>query len=81
MKTKDKSVDIIQSADSISNDIDFWADAREFLNKNIPANFNEKMTEYIKDKNYNQNEFRLFKSMLEEAIGFHGTIVLLNHYK
>ena len=42
--------------------------------------FEDKLKQYVTDKGYNQNEFRLFKNMLEEAVGFHATIVLLKHY-
>jgi len=64
----------------VSNSADFCKDAQEFLKSQVPNDFQEKMIEYAKSKNYNQNEFRLFKNMLEEAVGFHGVMVLLKHY-
>lgn len=65
---------------AVSNSADFWKDAQEFLKSQVPVDFQEKMIEYAKNKNYNQNEFRLFKNMLEEAVGVHGVMVLLKHY-
>lgn len=65
---------------AVSSSADFWKDAQEFLKSQLPPDFEDKLKQYVTDKGYNQNEFRLFKNMLEEAVGFHGTIVLLKHY-
>lgn len=65
---------------SVSNSADFWKDAQEFLNSQLPDNFEEKMKEYCEGKGYKQNDFRLFKSTLQEAVGFKATMVLLKHY-
>ena len=65
---------------NVSNSVDFWKDAQEFLNSQLPDNFEEKMKEYCEDKEYKQNDFRLFKSMLQEAVGFKATMILLKHY-
>lgn len=65
---------------SISNSVDFWVDAKEFMESQLPKDFEDKLKEYVENKGYNQNEFRLFKNMLEETIGYYGTIVLLKHY-
>lgn len=64
----------------ISSSADFWKDAQEFLKSQLPTDFEDKLKEYVTTKGYNQNEFRLFKNMLEQAVGFHGTVVLLKHY-
>jgi hypothetical protein len=65
---------------AVSNSADFWKDAQEFLKSQASDDFQDKMIEYAKSKNYNQNEFRLFTSMLEDAVGFHGVMVILKHY-
>lgn len=65
---------------AVSSSTDFWKDAKEFLKSQLPSDFEDKLKEYVTEKGYNQNEFRLFKNMLEEAVGFHGTVVLLKHY-
>lgn len=65
---------------AISGDADFWKDAQEFLKSQLPTDFDEKLKEYVTTKGYNQNEFRLFVNMLEESVGFHGTIFILKHY-
>ena len=65
---------------AVSSSADFWKDAQEFLKSQLPTDFEDKLKQYATDKGYNQNEFRLFKNMLEEAVGFHGTVVLLKHY-
>ena len=65
---------------AVSSSADFWKDAQEFLKSQLPTDFEDKLKQYVTDKGYNQNEFRLFKNMLEEVVGFHGTVVLLKHY-
>lgn len=66
---------------TINNDTSFWLDAQEFLKGQLPEDFQDKLIEYAVKKGYNQNEFRLFSYMLEEAVGFHGTMVVLKHYQ
>ena len=65
---------------AVSSSADFWKDAQEFLKSQLPTDFEDKLKEYVNEKGYNKNEFRLFKNMIEEAVGFHGTVVLLKHY-
>ena len=65
---------------AVSSSADFWKDAQEFLKSQLPSDFEYNLKQYVTDKGYNQNEFRLFKNMLEEAVGLHGTVVLLKHY-
>ena len=65
---------------AVGSSADFWKDAQEFLKSQLPTDFEDKLKQYVTDKGYNQNEFRLFKNMLEEVVGFHGTVVLLKHY-
>ena len=65
---------------NINNNIDFWAEAQEFLKSQLPADFENKLQEHATVKGYNENEFRLFKNMLQDSIGFHGTMVLIKHY-
>jgi hypothetical protein len=65
---------------AVSSSADFWGDAQEFLKSQLPSDFQDKLKQYATDKGYNKNEFMLFKNMLEESVGFHGTIVLLKHY-
>lgn len=60
--------------------VDFWKDAQEFLDSQLPADFEDKMADYVTKKGYTTNEFRLFKVMTEDAIGYRGTIVLLKHF-
>lgn len=64
----------------ISNSTDFWKEAQEFLKSQLPSDFEDKLKQYVLDKGYNKNEFRLFKNMLQESVGLHGTIILLKHY-
>ena len=65
---------------NVNNNTDFGKDAQEFLKSQLPTDFDDKMKEYIISKGYNQNEFRLFHNMLERAVGFHATVVMLKHY-
>mgnify|MGYP006295116187 CR=1 FL=1 len=64
----------------VSNSVDFWKDAQEFLKSQLPSDFYEKMKEFAESKQYKQNDFRLFKSMIEDEIGFEATMILLKHY-
>ncbi len=73
---KDKALHI----GGVSGSADFFKDAQAFLESQLPKDFEEQLLKYTKDKGYNQNEFRLFKNMMEEAVGFTGTMVLLKHY-
>jgi hypothetical protein len=80
-KKNDTSENKAQCAiQNVSNNTDFWKDAQEFLNSQLPVNFKEKMKEYCESKEYKQNDFRLFKSMLQEAVGFKAMMILLKHY-
>lgn len=65
---------------NVSNSADFWKDAQEFLKSQLPSDFSEKMKEFAESKEYKENDFRLFKNMLEEAVGFEATMILLKHY-
>jgi hypothetical protein len=65
---------------SIRNEVNFWEDADEFLNTQLPKEFEENLKQFIINKNYNENEFRLFKCMLEQKIGYFATIFFLKHY-
>lgn len=65
---------------AISDNIDFWKDAQDFLKSQLPADFENKLREYAANKGYNRNEFRLFQNMLENAVGFYGTMVQLKVY-
>ena len=64
----------------VSGSADFFKDAQTFLKNQLPKDSEEQLLKYTKDKAYNENEFRLFKNMMQEAVGFTGTIVLLKHY-
>ena len=63
----------------VSNSVDFWKDAQEFLKSQLPDDFQEKLDKYVTDKGYNSNECRLFKSMLTEAVGLYGTVMVIKH--
>ena len=63
----------------VSNSVDFWKDAQEFLKSQLPDDFQEKLDKYVNDKGYNSNECRLFKSMLTEAIALHGMVMVIKH--
>lgn len=65
---------------AVNDNNDFYKDAQDFLTSQLPADFDKKLKEYVSAKGYNQNEFRLFAHMLEEAVGFHGVVFLLKHY-
>lgn len=67
--------------ENVKDGIDFYSDAQEFLNSQIPKEFNQNLQNYIKDKGYNKNDQMLFNFMLEKAIGFHATIVFLKSDK
>lgn len=64
---------------AISNSVDFWKDAQEFLKSQLPDDFQEKLDKYVTDKGYNSNECRLFKNMLTEAVGLYGTVMVIKH--
>ena len=64
----------------INDSIDFWKAANEFLNAQLPKDFEDKLKEFVEKNNYNQNELRLFKSMLESAVGFKATMLLLKSF-
>lgn len=65
------------SKHNINNNIDFWKEAQEFLNNQLPKDFQERLNKYVTDKGYNINECRLFKHMLTEAIGLYGTVMII----
>ncbi len=65
---------------SVSDSVNFWKEAQTFLKSILPEDFQDKLLKYAKEKNFNENEFRLFKNMIEEFIGFEGTMVILKHY-
>jgi len=64
----------------VNDDIDFWKDAREFLESQLPDDFEEKLKTYANEKGFNMNEFMLFEEMLCDAIGLHNLRVRLKHY-
>ena len=81
MELNSKEEQLTQSGTgAISNTTDFWVDANEFLKSQLPSDFEDKLKEYVSKKNYNENEFRLFKYMLNEAMGFHSTVYMLKNY-
>jgi len=80
MKNETKKTEQPCTLHGVSNSADFWKDAQEFLKSQLPDDFGEKMLEFTKSKEYKQNDFRLFKSMIEDAIGFEATMILLKHY-
>ena len=63
----------------VSNNVDFWKDAQDFLKSQLPDDFQEKLDKYVNDKGYNSNECRFFKSMLTEAVGLYGTVMVIKH--
>jgi len=65
---------------NVSNSVDFFKDAKEFLESQLPKDFGDKMRTFVESKDYKQNDVRLFKSMLQEAVGFEATMILLKHY-
>ena len=65
---------------NVKDNVDFWKDAGEFLESQLPKDFRDKMIVFFESKEYKQNDVRLFKSMLQECIGFEVTTVLLEHY-
>lgn len=66
--------------ENVNNSTDFWKDAQEFLKSQLPSDFGEKMKDFAESKQYKQNDFRLFKSMIEDAVGFEANMILLKHY-
>ena len=65
---------------NVSNSVDFFKDAKEFLESQLPKDFGDNMKAFVESKDYKQNDVRLFKSMLQEAVGFEATMILLKHY-
>ena len=63
----------------VSNSVDFWKDAQDFLKSQLPDDFQEKLEQYVKDKKFNSNECRLFRSMLTEVVGLYGTVMVIKH--
>jgi len=68
---------ICMNKKGVNNDVDFWKDVQEFLKGQLPDDFQEKLDKYVTDKGYNSNECRLFKSMLTEAVGLYGTVMVI----
>ena len=65
---------------NVSNSVDFFNDAKEFLESQLPKDFQDKIRAFVESKDYKQNDVRLFKSMLQEAVGFEVTMILFKHY-
>ena len=65
---------------NVSNSVDFFNDAKEFLESQLPKDFQDKIRAFVESKDYKQNDVRLFKSMLQEAVGFEVIMILLKHY-
>jgi hypothetical protein len=65
---------------NVSNSVDFFKDVKEFLESQLPKDFGDNMKAFVESKDYKQNDVRLFKSMLQEAVGFEATMILLKHY-
>lgn len=61
----------------MSDEIDFWKDAGEFFKKRFSEGFKEDLEKFVLDKQYGENDFRLFKSMLESRVGLEATVVFL----
>lgn len=58
------------------NNIDFWKDSQDFLESQLPTDYKQNLHKFVKDKGYNQNELRLFNSMLKDCVGLYGTLEL-----
>jgi hypothetical protein len=59
---------------------DYNKDAFDFVKSILPTDYEDRLTQFSKDKGYNANEFRLFTKLIEDNINFHSNIVRLKHY-
>jgi len=75
MKNKNNKV-----KDKVKDNVDFWKEAQDFLKTVLPEDFQDKIHDWLKNKDFTENDVRLFKCMLEEAIGFEVTMIILKHY-
>ena len=55
---------------TVSDNIDFWKDAQEFLKDQLSIDFENKLKDYITNKGYNQNEIRLFNKIIKTKLDF-----------
>jgi hypothetical protein len=66
--------------DAVIGGADYHKDAHDFIKSILPSDYEERLTEFAKSKNYNQNEFRLFSKFIEDDINFYASLVRLKHY-
>ncbi len=59
------------------NGRDFWTEAQEFLKTQIPENYQDNLKDFVVSKGYSDNELRLFRYMLKDALDLHGVMVQL----
>lgn len=78
METPNENIQYSES--NLREPDDFWKDANDFLETQIPKDFQDNLLNYAKSKNYTVNEFRLFSYTLKEALTLHSTIVLLKAF-
>lgn len=57
---------------------DMWLDCNDFLKSQLPSNFKENLKEYAKNKEYSDDEFRLFEYYLKDSLGFLTLIVRMD---
>lgn len=65
---------------NLNGGADYHKDAHDFIKSILPSDYEERLTEFAKSKNYNQNEFRLFSKFIEDDISFYANLVRLKHY-
>lgn len=64
----------------VNDTIDFFRDANDFLTAQLPEDFEDRLRKHVKERNYTQNEYRLFKHMLQESLDFKGVMILLKDF-
>lgn len=52
-----------------NNNTNFYKEATDFLNSQLPSDFDEKIEEFAREKGYYNNSFKLWKFQMMEALG------------
>lgn len=76
LKTKEKA----EGLSNISADVNYHQEAYDFLKSILPSDYEDKLMEFAKSRNYNVNEFMLFSKFIEDDISFYSNMVRLKYY-
>jgi hypothetical protein len=64
----------------MSEEKDMWVLANNFVKEILPEDLKEKLVAFAKKENLNENEFRLFRYMIKDAIDLEALLVQLKNY-